>query len=497
MDRDLSTGNSTRPSLRKWLFRLLISFLLVLGYAFCYFIAPKIEASWTSPGPNGCDLRLMSSVKDVSGIPTAGDSLMIVAVVDQVLHFRIFDGHGKVVVDTDEKKLPAQALQIEDLRKQLESLWPPQTPTRSERIGVNASVTSIVGYTWPGLPGWVIVLSLYSHYFFKYGFVILLVLTAVILLRRWSAAIKVLLRRWSAAVKAKPRRLRFGLGTALATIAIFAVAIAWLNAWLLGPFQAEQHAAAALTRLGGNVVMVDAAPQWLRSYVSEDIVDLRVAAIVDLSHSHVTDADLVYLPAFHHCGTINLSDTQVSNAGLIHLIDLAHGRWLDLSRTRVTDVSILFDNRSLGHPAGLKLSGNRIDRVEEPQRHWCPLHELDLSDTDADDRTLELLPDGINNLSNLDLSGTNVSDEGLLSLLRMEGLTKLNLMDTKVTPAGVARFKSRRGSSRPLLTILTGTRKKAGTAPKNAPPPGTSSTSAQSSPVPLKGEVPVPGPRRP
>jgi hypothetical protein len=303
------------------------------------------------------------------------------------------------------------------------------------------------------------------------------------------------LRRWSSANKARPRRLRFGLGTALATIAVFAVAIALLNAWLLGPYQAEQHAAAALTRLGGKVVMVDTAPQWLRSYVGEDIVDMRVAAIVDLSHSQVTDSDLVYLPAFHHCGTINLSDTQVSNAGLIHLIDLARGRWLDLSRTRVTDVSVLFGNRG-GHPSGLKLSGNRIDRVEMPQRHWCPLQELDLSDTDADDRTLELLPDGINNLSNLDVSGTNVSDEGLLSLLRMEGLVKLNLMDTKVTPAGVARLKSRWRFS-PPLTILTGTRKKAGGALKNPPPRGTSGTSAQSIPVPLKGEVPAPAPRRP
>ena len=107
----------------------------------------------------------MSSVNDVSGIPTAGKSLIIVAVVDHVLHFRIFDGDGKVVVDTDEKRLTEQARQIEDLRKQLESLWPPHELTGSEKVRVIAAVTSIVGHTWPERPRWVIMLASCSHFF--------------------------------------------------------------------------------------------------------------------------------------------------------------------------------------------------------------------------------------------------------------------------------------------------------------------------------------------
>ena len=77
----------------------------------------------------------MSSLNDVSGIPTEGKNLIIVAAVNNVLHFRIFDGDGKVVVDTDEKRLTEQARQIEDLRKQLESLWPPHELTRAKRTG--------------------------------------------------------------------------------------------------------------------------------------------------------------------------------------------------------------------------------------------------------------------------------------------------------------------------------------------------------------------------
>ena len=100
----------------------------------------------------GCGLRLMPSVKDVSGIPTVGKSLILVAAVDQVLHFRIFDDDGKMVVDTDEMRLTGQTRQIEDFRKQLQSLWPPHAFTTSEKERVITAVTSIVGHT-PKLKG--------------------------------------------------------------------------------------------------------------------------------------------------------------------------------------------------------------------------------------------------------------------------------------------------------------------------------------------------------
>ncbi len=94
-----------------------------------------------------CDLRLMSWVKDVHDIPTRGKDLIIVAAVDNVLHFRMFNGAGKVVVDTDEKRLTEKAWQIENLRKQLVSLWPPHELTGSEKDQVINNVTLIVGRT--------------------------------------------------------------------------------------------------------------------------------------------------------------------------------------------------------------------------------------------------------------------------------------------------------------------------------------------------------------
>ena len=37
---------------------------------------------------SGCDLRLISSLNDAKGIPTAGKNLLILADVDHVIHFR-------------------------------------------------------------------------------------------------------------------------------------------------------------------------------------------------------------------------------------------------------------------------------------------------------------------------------------------------------------------------------------------------------------------------
>ena len=93
------------------------------------------------------DLRLMSTANDVSDIPTVGKNLVIVAVVDRVLHFRIFEGDGKMVVDTNEKRLSHKDPQIKLLRKQLKSLWPPHERTTSKEARVIKAVTSIVSYT--------------------------------------------------------------------------------------------------------------------------------------------------------------------------------------------------------------------------------------------------------------------------------------------------------------------------------------------------------------
>ena len=99
----------------------------------------------------GSDVRLMSSVNDVNAIPKAGKDLNIVADVNDVLHFRVFDGDGKMVVDTNEKRLTGQASQIEGLKKQLVGMGPHHELSGHEKWRVITAVTSILDLSTPGL----------------------------------------------------------------------------------------------------------------------------------------------------------------------------------------------------------------------------------------------------------------------------------------------------------------------------------------------------------
>ena len=53
------------------------------------------------------------------------------------------------VVDTDERRLPARAGGVADLKRELKPLWPPHLLTEAEEERVTAAVTAIVGYTRP------------------------------------------------------------------------------------------------------------------------------------------------------------------------------------------------------------------------------------------------------------------------------------------------------------------------------------------------------------
>jgi pimeloyl-ACP methyl ester carboxylesterase len=111
----------------------------------------NLRMEWMRLFGDGYDLRLMSWVNEVSGLPRKGKNLIVVAAVRNVLHFRIFDSDGETVVDTDENRLTGKVPQIKALKEQLESLWPPHEITRNEKDRITAGVASIVGRT-PGQP---------------------------------------------------------------------------------------------------------------------------------------------------------------------------------------------------------------------------------------------------------------------------------------------------------------------------------------------------------
>jgi type VI secretion system ImpB/VipA family protein len=101
------------------------------------------------PGPavneDGCDLQLMSAVKDVNGLPASGTDLVVVANVGQVLHFRVFAGDGSIIVDADERKFAGERRKLDDLKTRLSNLWALDEIPAGEKGQIIFLVTSIVG----------------------------------------------------------------------------------------------------------------------------------------------------------------------------------------------------------------------------------------------------------------------------------------------------------------------------------------------------------------
>jgi len=91
-----------------------------------------------------CDLQLVS-VNDIGSMPAKARSQMVVANINNALHFRICDENGNAVVDTDEAKLASKARSIGDLKNQLENLWTPHKLSEEEKHRIIAAVVSIVG----------------------------------------------------------------------------------------------------------------------------------------------------------------------------------------------------------------------------------------------------------------------------------------------------------------------------------------------------------------
>ena len=93
----------------------------------------------------------MSSMNDM---PRDGTSQIFVAHVGQSLHFRIFDSDGRSIVDTDETSLTAKVQQLEDLKRQLQGMWPPYKLTEERRpCSSSRSRRTLVARADEELPG--------------------------------------------------------------------------------------------------------------------------------------------------------------------------------------------------------------------------------------------------------------------------------------------------------------------------------------------------------
>jgi multidrug efflux pump subunit AcrB len=85
-----------------------------------------------NPNIEGSDVRLMARVLDKSELPvedsekardkTKNDKLVVLADIDHVLHFRIFNREGRIIVDTDEVRLKGTRKDSKGIRKDIEAL---------------------------------------------------------------------------------------------------------------------------------------------------------------------------------------------------------------------------------------------------------------------------------------------------------------------------------------------------------------------------------------
>ncbi len=114
--------------------------------------------------------------------------------------------------------------------------------------------------------------------------------------------------------------------------------------------------------------------------------------------------------------------TRVTDVGLAHVAKLKKLRRLDLSGAQVTT-------------AGLR----QIESLQQMQY-------LNLWNVPAVNDSVAPLLAGLPNLATLDLSYTAAGDETLQRLANLSNLKHLYLTDTKVTPAGLASFQTKRAS---------------------------------------------------
>jgi Leucine Rich repeat len=137
---------------------------------------------------------------------------------------------------------------------------------------------------------------------------------------------------------------------------------------------------------------------------------------LDLTGTQVTGTGFDHLKRLTNLEALRLERTQLTDAGLATLNGLPCLRFLDLCDTRITDSGLANLNRSLDLDDMLNLEGTGI--------------------TDAGLAFLKERP-----LGRLVLARTRVTDDGLNELAGQTQLKELNVRDTQVTAAGIAKLQ--------------------------------------------------------
>lgn len=149
---------------------------------------------------------------------------------------------------------------------------------------------------------------------------------------------------------------------------------------------------------------------------------------INLSGTRVTDAGLKQLATMTEITGLVLTDTQITDSGLVELGGLPKLMFLDLSGTRVGDQGIASLRECKDLPI-LWLGTESTDASLRYLAEWKQgLNQLSLEGTQVTDEGLRLLQNVPHqNLRHLILGGPNMTDAGLVHLRGLKSLRSIEL----------------------------------------------------------------------
>jgi len=180
--------------------------------------------------------------------------------------------------------------------------------------------------------------------------------------------------------------------------------------------------------------------------------ELSKVGKVDLSFMDVDDAKLVHLEKLTNLNALYLSGTQITDAGLVHLEKLTNLNALDLHELERVGPVENSDHRCRACPPG---KAHELERIvpncySDHRRRARPLgeaHELErvVPKWDPDHRRRARPPGKAHELERvgptLYLSGTQITDAGLVHLEKLTNLNALYLNGTQITDAGLVHLE--------------------------------------------------------
>ncbi|MDP7033186.1 MAG: leucine-rich repeat domain-containing protein [Planctomycetota bacterium] len=167
---------------------------------------------------------------------------------------------------------------------------------------------------------------------------------------------------------------------------------------------------------------------------------------LELRYAKITDEDLIHLGELVNLEDLDLAFNPISDVGLLHLKGLKNLEYLSISSPHVTEAGlrklrVALPNLSVQY-ADLDIPENCTDQqLDELIRGQTQLTKIHLMDTKITDAGLVHLKEFTRLKSLQFVNAEQVTDAGLVHLKGLTNLEELYLWNTKVTDAGLVHLK--------------------------------------------------------